>query len=98
MRPLTRVGGYLLLGWVLIVPPYKLRDGGTRMDEGAPLWQWQRRGEFGSQSDCLAARNKGIDDAKGDTAWAEAQMARCFTDERANGGPMNASEDPSYAR
>jgi channel protein (hemolysin III family) len=92
------VAAYLLLGWVLIVPPYKLRDGGTRMDEKASLWQWQRRGTFGSQADCLVARNKGIDAAKDDTAWAEAQEARCFTEERANGGPMNPSEDPSYAR
>jgi hypothetical protein len=53
-----------------------------------------RAGTFDSQADCLAARAKGIDDAQGDTAWAEAQEARCFTAERANGGPMNPAEDP----
>jgi hypothetical protein len=85
-------------GWVLIISPYKLRDGGTRMDEKAPLWQWTRAGTFDSQADCLTGRARGIDDAKNDTAWAEAQEARCFTAERANGGPMNPAEDPEYAR
>jgi hypothetical protein len=68
------------------------------MDEKAPLWQWTRAGTFDSQLDCGAARAKRIDDAPGDTAWAEAQEARCFTEERANGGPMNPAEDAQYAR
>ncbi|HEV7733410.1 MAG TPA: hypothetical protein VGR62_14675 [Candidatus Binatia bacterium] len=82
----------VLVGWVLIVPPWRYRDGGTRMDDKEPLWKWRRLATYESQDACRRDRMARIVAAVGDEAWAEASLSRCFSAERADGGSLTPDE------
>jgi hypothetical protein len=79
-------------GWLLVAPPNLYRDGGARMDDRAPLWEWQRLAAFDDVVDCRRFRDERIAAAPSDEEWATWSMARCVSAERAEGARLEPGE------
>jgi len=78
--------------WPLIAPPNYYRDGGARMDDRAPLWDWVRLGGFSDGAECSRYRDARIANASGDEEWAMWSKSRCETAERAAGARLTPDE------
>jgi hypothetical protein len=78
--------------WLLIAPPYYYRDGGARMADRAPLWDWVRLGGFPDAVACRDYRDDRIAHASGDEEWAVFSKSRCETAERAAGARLTPDE------
>jgi hypothetical protein len=78
--------------WLLIAPPYYYRDGGARLADRAPLWDWVRLGGFPDAGECRNYRDDRIAHASGDEEWALFGKSRCETAERAAGARLTADE------
>lgn len=59
------------------------------LNECVPLASWRNRGTFADEAACRAAGDDRIAATVGkdDVAWADWQLARCFTQERMKNGP-----------
>jgi hypothetical protein len=78
--------------WLLIAPPIYYRDGGGRMADRAPLWDWVRLAGFDDAVECQAFREERIAHASGDEEWAMWSKSRCETEARAAGPHLTAEE------
>ena len=78
--------------WLLIAPPYYYRDGGARLADRAPLWDWVRLGGFPDAVECRDYRDARIANASGDEEWALFSKSRCETAERAAGARLTPDE------
>jgi hypothetical protein len=61
LRKLTRLGccasaAAVLLGWYLMLPPIDVAN--WRVNNSAPLSQWQRAGDYASLAECMAVREQ----------------------------------------
>jgi hypothetical protein len=78
--------------WLLIAPPIYSRDGGGRMADRAPLWDWVRLAGFDDAVACRSFRDARIADAAGDEEWAMWSKSRCETAPRAAGARLTPDE------
>ncbi len=92
----------LLLGWVLLTPPYAATpmdswhctgcgDPG-HLNDGAPLTRWRRLGGYPDAATCEKARDVHIAQAADDEEWSDMQMSRCFPEERVPRGRLRPGE------
>jgi hypothetical protein len=92
----------LLLGWVLLTPPYATTpqdvwlctgcgDPG-HLNEGAPLTRWRCLGAYPDADACQKARDVHIEQADGDEERSDMQLSRCFTEERVRQGRLRPGE------
>jgi hypothetical protein len=92
----------VLLGWVLLTPPYATTpqdawlctgcgDPG-HLNEGAPLTRWRRLGTYPDADACQKARETHIEQADGDEERSDMQLSRCFTEERVRQGRLRPGE------
>jgi hypothetical protein len=93
----------LALGWVLVTPPYdSMRwahmtgvgcgDPG-HLNQCAPLSGWRRLGSFVDEKTCRRLCDDGIVASRTDDEWADWQLSRCVTEERARGGRLRPDEE-----
>jgi hypothetical protein len=78
--------------WLLIAPPNYYRDGGARMDDRAPLWDWARLAGFADGDACSHYRDDRIAHASGDEEWSMWSKSRCETAARAAGARLTPDE------
>ncbi len=78
--------------WLLIAPPYYYHDGGARMADRAPLWDWPRLAGFDDAAACRSFRDARIANASEDDEWAMWSKSRCETAQRAAGPRLTPDE------
>ena len=99
---MTRCRTAVLLGWVLLTPPYAATpqdvwlcpscgDPG-HLNEGAPLTRWRRLGTYPDADTSGRARDVHIAQASGDEEWSDMQLSRCFPEERVEKGRLRPGE------
>ena len=99
---MTRHRPLLLLGWVLLTPPYAATPQDAWLCEscgdpghlnyGAPLTRWRRLGTYPDADTCHRARDVHIAQASGDEEWSDMQVSRCFPEERVEKGRLRPGE------
>lgn len=92
----------VLLGWVLLTPPYATTpqdawlctgcgDPG-HLNDGAPLTRWRRLGTYPDAGTCEKARDVHIQQARSDEEWSDMEVSRCFPEERVDKGRLRPGE------